>query len=111
LDAELRTLDDEEKAFFRRGTKISDNEELKKRIIAVQTEAYPVSSIFARSVHFEYCKVNLGRLPAYDDLLKLGRERKGAIFTDLGCCFGKNVRKAVQGGYLQRNAWRRIFVP
>lgn len=30
--------------------------------------------------------IKLGRLPAYKQLLKLGKERKGAIFLDIGCC-------------------------
>lgn len=25
-------------------------------------------------------------MPAYEQLLKLGREREGALFLDIGCC-------------------------
>lgn len=39
------------------------------------------------------------RLPAYPDLIKLGKERKGALFLDIGCCVGNDVRKTVADGY------------
>lgn len=39
------------------------------------------------------------RFPAYQDFLKLGRERKGALFLDVGCCCGSDVRKAIVDGY------------
>lgn len=28
----------------------------------------------------------LATLPAYDQVLKIGKARKGAIFLDIGCC-------------------------
>ena len=71
--------------------------------------------------------MKVARLSAYQDLLKLGRERKGAIFLDLGCCctfsvdlfqcpmsfdrliyplsaVGNDVRKVVHDGYPVENA-------
>jgi hypothetical protein len=42
LDARLYKLSDEDKAFFKQQTAINDDEELKKHIIAVQTEAFEV---------------------------------------------------------------------
>ncbi|GBE78163.1 hypothetical protein SCP_0110460 [Sparassis crispa] len=37
-------------------------------------------------------------------LLKLGKERKGAIFLDIGCCFANDIRKAVINDYPVENA-------
>lgn len=31
-------------------------------------------------------RFKISRLPAYKQLLKLGKEREGAIFLDVGCC-------------------------
>ena len=33
-----------------------------------------------------FLRLKLGRLPAYQRLLAIGKERKGAIFLDIGCC-------------------------
>jgi len=32
------------------------------------------------------CRIKIARLPAYDKVLALGRERDNAILLDLGCC-------------------------
>jgi len=42
--------------------------------------------------------------PAYPRLLKIGKERKGAIFLDIGCCFGNDLRKAIADGFPAENA-------
>ena len=39
------------------------------------------------------------RFPAYEDLLKLGSDRPGALFLDIGCGVGNDVRKAIADGY------------
>src|SRR5882762_5836469 len=31
-------------------------------------------------------RLKIARLPAFADFMKLGREREGAIFLDIGCC-------------------------
>jgi len=41
--------------------------------------------------------------PAYDHLLKLGKERQSAILLDIGCCFGNDARKAVADRYPVQN--------
>lgn len=46
-----------------------------------------------------FIRLKLNRFPAYQDLLKLGKERPGALFLDLGCCLGHDVRKAVADGF------------
>lgn len=42
LNDKYYTLDEDEKAFFKKETRIEDDDELKKHIIAVQTKAFPV---------------------------------------------------------------------
>ncbi|KAJ4472960.1 hypothetical protein J3R30DRAFT_3659345 [Lentinula aciculospora] len=68
----------------------------------VQTTAFAIFPYPCIRI-FEFTRLKLGRLPAYDQVLKIGRERKGAIFIDLGCCFGNDVRKAVQDGFPAEN--------
>ncbi|KAE9400625.1 hypothetical protein BT96DRAFT_975162 [Gymnopus androsaceus JB14] len=102
LDDRYYNLDEEEKTFFKKETGIQDDAELKKHIIAVQIKAfsiYPFPSIRL----FDFARLQLGRLPAYDQLIKLGKERKYAILIDLGCCFGSDIRKAIQDGYPVQN--------
>ena len=41
----------------------------------------------------------MSRMPMYSQLLKLGKERPGALFLDLACCVGNDVRKAVADGF------------
>ncbi|TFY82954.1 hypothetical protein EWM64_g1069 [Hericium alpestre] len=77
LDESLYNLNEEEVAFYKQQTGIQDDEELKRHIIAVQTEAYA--------------------------LLKLGKEKPGAILLDLGCCFGNDAFKAIADGYPAEN--------
>ncbi|KAJ7267475.1 hypothetical protein C8J57DRAFT_366791 [Mycena rebaudengoi] len=40
---------------------------------------------------------------AYERVLDLGRQREGAIFLDLGCCLGIDVRKLVSDGFPMQN--------
>ena len=44
-------------------------------------------------------RTKIARLYAYKDLLKLGKERPGALFLDIGCCVGCDVRKPVADGF------------
>ncbi|CDO70895.1 hypothetical protein BN946_scf184829.g3 [Trametes cinnabarina] len=93
LDASLYAIDDEALEFVKATTGIRDPEEVKKHVLTVQAEAYAVCAYpCIRSL-------KLARLPAYKQLLTLGKERKGAIFLDIGCCFGNDIRKAVFDGY------------
>ncbi|CCM06727.1 uncharacterized protein FIBRA_09021 [Fibroporia radiculosa] len=43
--------------------------------------------------------LKISRLPAYKQLLELGQKRAGAMFLDIGCCFGNDVRKAIVDGF------------
>ncbi|KAI0771025.1 hypothetical protein BD413DRAFT_476724 [Trametes elegans] len=98
LDDRLYELDSDAFAFYKAQTGIADPGELKKHILAVQAEAYKVHP-YPCIRRFSFLYLKLGRLPAYQQLLTLGRERKDAIFLDIGCCFGNDIRKAVADGF------------
>ncbi|TFY77546.1 hypothetical protein EWM64_g6466 [Hericium alpestre] len=102
LDASLYSLNEEEVAFYKQQTGIEDDEELKRHIIAVQTEAY-AGFPFPCITSFHFAKLKISRLPAYPQLLKLGKEKPGAILLDLGCCFGNDAFKAIADGYPAEN--------
>ncbi|KAH9926329.1 uncharacterized protein BXZ73DRAFT_49409 [Epithele typhae] len=95
-------LDETERTFLKARTGIQTDEELKQHILAVQREALTVHP-YPCIVIFSFTKLNLGGLPAYGRLLELGKTRKDAIWLDVGCCFGNDVRKAVDDGYPIQN--------
>jgi len=98
LDAELYALGEDELAFFKTQTGIIDEEELKEHIIKVQTEAYAVHP-YPCIRGFAFARLKISRFQAYKELLRLGKERPGALFLDIGCCFGNDIRKAVADGF------------
>ncbi|KAA1474375.1 hypothetical protein DENSPDRAFT_824214 [Dentipellis sp. KUC8613] len=103
LDESRYKLDEQESTFFKQQTGIQDDAELKKHIVAVQADAYAIYP-YPCIRRFAFTTLKISRLFAYKDLLKLGKEREGAIFLDIGCCFGNDVRKAVADGYPVQNA-------
>ncbi|TDL28238.1 hypothetical protein BD410DRAFT_782209 [Rickenella mellea] len=98
LDPSLYALDSKELNFFKSQTGINNDEELKAHIFAVQAKAFAVYP-YPCIQGFRFAKLKIGRLFAYDEFLRLGRERKGAIYLDMGCCFGNDARLAVADGY------------
>ncbi|KAH9858784.1 hypothetical protein C2E23DRAFT_864612 [Lenzites betulinus] len=102
LDESLYSIDDEALDFMKAQTGIEDPEELKKHIMAVQAEAYAIYP-YPCIRRFSFLSLKLGRLPAYQQLLALGKERKDAILLELGCCMGHDIRKAVFDGYPVNN--------
>ncbi|KAF8632186.1 hypothetical protein AX15_001954 [Amanita polypyramis BW_CC] len=102
LDESLYSLDSEELSFFKACTKIGDDDALKKHIIAVQAKAYKVFP-YPCIRNFTFTKLKISRLPVYQRVLRLPRERKGAILLDVGCCFGNDLRKAVSDGWVLEN--------
>ncbi|KAL5521597.1 hypothetical protein ACEPAF_2345 [Sanghuangporus sanghuang] len=102
LDTSLYAPSQEEIDFLKNQTKIGDEEELKQHILAVQREGWAL--VKYRCIQsFAFITLKISHLPPYQHLLKLGRERQGAIFLDLGCCVGNDVRKAVADGYPAEN--------
>ncbi|KAI0639003.1 hypothetical protein C8Q77DRAFT_23265 [Trametes polyzona] len=98
LDESLYSIDDTALEFMKEQTGIQDPDELKKHVMAVQAEAYAIYP-YNCIRKFAFVQVKLGRLPGYERLLELGKKRKGAVFLDIGCCFGNDIRKAVHDGY------------
>ncbi|TFY65281.1 hypothetical protein EVJ58_g2062 [Rhodofomes roseus] len=102
----LYYLHPEELAFFTAQTGITDEEELKQHIMSVQADALKASIAFSgyylRSILMNSTNT-ASRIPAYEQAIKLGKEREGAILLDIGCCFGVDVRKAVADGFPTEN--------
>ncbi|KAF8510351.1 hypothetical protein BU17DRAFT_70090 [Hysterangium stoloniferum] len=98
LDPTFYKMKTEVAAFMKDQTGINDDEELKNHILTVQAEAYAMQAFYASSLRFK-----LAGYPAYETVLKIGKERPNAVFLDLGCCFGNDARKAVADGYPIQN--------
>ncbi|KAK0496116.1 hypothetical protein EDD18DRAFT_1309768 [Armillaria luteobubalina] len=113
LQPELYRLSEDETVFFKSQTGIERDEELKTHIFTVQAEAYKAGlgphqgscELNCRSLFFQIrpypCTVMLGisKYPSYQRFLAIGREREGAIYVEIGCCFGNGARKAVADGF------------
>ncbi|KAH9843541.1 uncharacterized protein C8Q71DRAFT_728886 [Rhodofomes roseus] len=102
LDDKYYNLNENEKAFYKSLTGIDDDESLKRHIVSVQTEAYKVFP-YPCIRWFTFARLQISRQPVYDQFIKLGKERPGAIFLEMACCFGADVRKAVADGYPVEN--------
>ncbi|KAF9240247.1 hypothetical protein BU15DRAFT_74163 [Melanogaster broomeanus] len=98
LDPSLYVLSPGEGAFFKAATGIDDDAALKARILMVQEKAYKVAPYpFIYSLRF--LRMGITQNTAYEDILKIGRERKDAIFLDIGCGFSVDSRKAAVDGF------------
>ncbi|TBU33175.1 hypothetical protein BD311DRAFT_749372 [Dichomitus squalens] len=98
LDPSLYAPDEEEKAFMKMTTGIQDDEELKTHIFAIQAKALTVYK-YPCIRQFDFMRLRIARMPPYQQFLELGRQRKDAIFLDVGCGFGNDTRKAVLDGW------------
>ncbi|KAH7929864.1 hypothetical protein BV22DRAFT_101783 [Leucogyrophana mollusca] len=116
LDDRLYELKPAAAAVFRSQTGIDDDDVLKKHILVVQAKAYKIFPYpCIRIFSFLRCvttysvdtagaltagdRLGVMNAPAYEQALKLGRERKDAVWLDIGCCFGADVRKAAFDGF------------
>ncbi|KAA1474302.1 hypothetical protein DENSPDRAFT_323230 [Dentipellis sp. KUC8613] len=103
LDASLYKLGDEETVFYKATTGITSDEELKKHILDVQAKAYAVRP-YPCILRFAFLGIGITKnKAAYQQLLKLGKERPDALLLDVGCCFGNDVRKAIFDGFPMEN--------
>ncbi|KAF8558297.1 hypothetical protein OG21DRAFT_1595447 [Imleria badia] len=98
LDPSLYALGTESLAFFKSTTGIHDDDELKEHILNVQAQAYAVAP-YPCIRSFNFTRLKISKMPAYKDVLKLGKEREGALLLDIGCCFGNDARKAALDGF------------
>ncbi|KAK0203783.1 hypothetical protein DFS33DRAFT_1260379 [Desarmillaria ectypa] len=108
LDSSLYDLTEDEAAFFKAETGIQGDVELKNHILAIQEQAYKARDGASTSSfiypypcirNFAFLRLKISRHPSYQQFLKIGKERQGAIYADIGCCFGNDIRKAVADGY------------
>jgi len=95
-------LNPDEAAFFKAQTGIKDDEELKRHIISVQHKAYEFAP-YPCILLFTFLDFIMGRLPAYQQLVDIGREREDAIFLDIAACFGLDARRAIADGFPAQN--------
>jgi len=96
----LYDLTEEERTFFKQQTGIPDDDDLKAHIFRLQAEAYEVYPYPCIRI-FYFAKFKVTRLfrSSYQNLLEIGKSRKGAIFLDIGCCMGIDARKLIADGY------------
>ncbi|KAF8510350.1 hypothetical protein BU17DRAFT_55464 [Hysterangium stoloniferum] len=102
LDPTFYKMKTEVAAFMKDQTGINDDEELKTHILTVQAEAYAIYP-YPCIRRMSFLTFKLAGYPAYETVLKIGKERPNAVFLDLGCCFGNDARKAVADGYPIQN--------
>ncbi|KAJ7477715.1 hypothetical protein FB451DRAFT_1338814 [Mycena latifolia] len=100
---EFYVLHPEELSFLKSETGIHDDDELKAHILAIQKEAlevYPYPCL--RRLGFIRLKIPKNGA-AYEHVLNLGKTVPGAIFVELGCCVGNDVRKIASDGWPSEN--------
>lgn len=102
LDDQLYSLTPDAAEFFKSQTGITNDDALKAHILAVQKKAYEIHGYHCICT-FGFTKLKISHMPAYQHFLELGRTRRGAVFLDIGCCFGNDARKAVADGWPAQN--------
>ncbi|EIW85718.1 hypothetical protein CONPUDRAFT_48616 [Coniophora puteana RWD-64-598 SS2] len=104
VDDRYYNLKPDESAFFKAQTGIANDDELKKHIVAIQKKAYKVFP-YSCILRFAFTQLKISSMTpiAYEHVLRLGRERPGAILVDAGCCFGNDARKSVSDGFPAEN--------
>ncbi|KAJ7472156.1 hypothetical protein FB451DRAFT_1090349 [Mycena latifolia] len=81
---------------------MQDPDALRKHVLAVQAKAYDFYS-YPCIRNLDFVLHRISTLPAYQEVLALGREREGAILLDLGCCLGTDIRQAASDGFPIQN--------
>ncbi|KAF9059545.1 hypothetical protein BDP27DRAFT_1341230, partial [Rhodocollybia butyracea] len=103
LQPERLVLKADEFAFYNKHTGIENEQVMKEHITSVARNAleiYPYPCIRT----FGFLRFRITRSPSgYKRLLELGSTRPNALLLDLGCCFGNDVRKAVDDGFPAQN--------
>ncbi|KAF9219599.1 hypothetical protein BS17DRAFT_789049 [Gyrodon lividus] len=97
-DPSLYALSPKEAEFFKVATRIDDDEALKAHILTTQDKACRVAP-YPCIYGFAFLRMGITKNPVYNNILKIGRERKNAILVDIGCCFGVDSRKAAADGF------------
>lgn len=98
LDTTTLAVRADEAAFLKQQTGIQDDEQLRKHILSVQEKAYRVYP-YPCILHFVFISLQISKLPMYQHVLRLGKERQDALFLDVGCCLGNDARKLAADGF------------
>ncbi|KAG1748152.1 hypothetical protein EDB19DRAFT_1630360 [Suillus lakei] len=98
LDPSLYGLDPAALEFFKQQTCITEEDDLKQHILAVQAKAFAVAPYYCIYT-FVFTRLRISRHPKYQSVLQLGRDYSNALLLDLGCCFGNDARKAAADGW------------
>ncbi|KAG2156790.1 uncharacterized protein EDB93DRAFT_1125635 [Suillus bovinus] len=98
LDPSLYRLDPAALEFFQQQTGITEEDDLKHHILAVQKRVFAAAS-YPCIYNFGFTSLRISRHPKYQSVLQLGRDHRNPLLLDLGCCFGNDARKAVADGW------------
>lgn len=91
-------VDSETREFMKLMTGIQDENELRAHILDVQAKAFTVAR-YPCITSLQFLRRKMSDHAAYGQVLKLGRERGGALLLEMGACFGIEIRKAVADGF------------
>ncbi|KAL4080809.1 hypothetical protein J3A83DRAFT_71869 [Scleroderma citrinum] len=91
-------VDSETREWMKLITGIQDDDELKNHIVDVQAKAFAIAP-YPCITTLNFIRRKMSDHVAYEQVLKLGREREGALLLEMGCCFGIEVRRAVTDGF------------
>ncbi|KAF5337648.1 hypothetical protein D9758_013014 [Tetrapyrgos nigripes] len=104
-------LDPDEIQFFLSQTGIQSLEELKVHINALREEALEYTIATYRNspdleqVHaypcirrFLFARLRISKHPLYEYFIESMKKDTSAVFLDVGCCFGTDIRKAIADG-------------
>ncbi|TFY68443.1 hypothetical protein EVJ58_g1016 [Rhodofomes roseus] len=103
LDDKYYDLSQDDAAFLKSHTGIENDEELKQHVKKIQVDAYQVYP-YPCIRYFWFAQTGISHQSAYAQLLQLGRERPSAIFLEIPCAFGNDIRKAIADGFPQENS-------
>jgi len=99
LNPDFYNLSGQELDFFKRTTKITDDDALKQHVLDIQNKAYHNVHAYPCIKQFSFLRFKSGTNPEYAQVVARVKEDPSLIFADLGCCFGTDVRKAVDDGF------------
>ncbi|KIJ46339.1 hypothetical protein M422DRAFT_96879, partial [Sphaerobolus stellatus SS14] len=88
----------EDLIYLKKLTGIQDEDLLKEHVLKVQAEAFSIYP-YPCIRFFQFITSRIASHPAYHEILKLGKERKRAIYLELACCFGNDARRLIADGY------------
>ncbi|THU92362.1 hypothetical protein K435DRAFT_829653 [Dendrothele bispora CBS 962.96] len=90
-------LTTDETEFFLATLGLDNVDELKMHIINIQKEALEIFS-YPCIRRFDFIRFKMTKHPQYKKSIEYMNVNKQAVFLDMGCCFGTDVRKAIADG-------------